>query len=445
MNKKDLYLGTGYEHQFNQWFANAMKYLYPDKNITDRSCMNVTIVVTKACNMCCLYCYEHGKKQESMTFETAKQIVDFLLSDKVNNYIDPEKSECIILEFIGGEPLLEIDLIDYFMDYFTYQAFKLNHRWANNYVISMSSNGVLYEKPKVQKFVNKYRSRVHIGITIDGTKEQHDSCRIYKNGKGTYDDVVRNVKLLLQQGGHPSTKVTIAPENLKYLCESSLHLFDLGFKWLNCNVVYEDVWNVEHAKELYKQLKKLADIMIEKELYKNHCNTMFDENIGVPLSQEENNSYCGGDGSMLAIAPDGTCYPCLRYMDYCFSVKDRKPFVIGHVCTGIVDDCECPMLTELKSITRRSQSTDECFNCPIAKGCSWCIGFGYDVYGTPNRRTTFHCIMQKARVLANVYYFNKLFKHLGLTDRFQYHMPDEWALEIIDQKEIDLLKELSKG
>src|SRR5690606_26766557 len=112
-----------------------------------------------------------------------------------------------------------------------------------------------------------------------------------------------------------------------------------------------------------------------KELYKNHINTMFDESIGSPLSHEDNNSFCGGDGSMLAISSDGTCYPCLRYMDYCFSAKDRKPLIIGNVCAGIVNCEECSMLAELKSLTRRSQSTDECWNCPVAKGCSWCIAF----------------------------------------------------------------------
>ncbi len=388
-------------------------------------------------------CYQHGKTSDHMTFETAKQTVDFLLSDRVNNYIDPEKSECIILDFIGGEPLLEIDLIDQFMDYFVYQAFKLNHRWANHYTISMSSNGALYETPKVQNFIKKYAGRAHIGITIDGNKELHDSCRVYRDGRGTYDDVVRNFQLALKQGNTPSTKVTIAPENLKYLCESTLHLFGLGLKWLHCNVVFEDVWNVEHAKELYRQLKMLADIVIEKELYKNHINTMFDESIGTPLEESDNQNYCGGDGSMLAIAPDGTCYPCLRYMDYCFSTKNREPLVIGHICSGIVNVEECPKLKELRALTRKSQSTDECFYCPIAKGCSWCSAFNYDIYGTANKRTTFHCTMQKARVLANCYYWNKLYRHLNLSKRFPYYMPDEWALEIIDQDEINMLKELA--
>ena len=140
MNKNYLYLGKGYERQFQQWFANCMKVIHPELNITDLSTMNVTIVVTKACNFACTYCYQQGKTPERMTWETAKETVDFLLSDRVNNYIDPDNSNCIILDFIGGEPLLEIELIDKFMDYFIYEAFRLNHRWATNYSISMSSN-----------------------------------------------------------------------------------------------------------------------------------------------------------------------------------------------------------------------------------------------------------------------------------------------------------------
>jgi uncharacterized protein len=439
-----LYLGNGYDEQFPQWYSNAMAVLHPELNITDQSCINVTIVVTKNCNFNCSYCYMHGKNSERMMPETARKAVDFLLSDKVYNYMNREKTPCIILDFIGGEPLLEVDLIDYFMEYFVHEAFRLNHRWALHYSMSMSSNGSLYETPKVQELKRKFRGRCNIAITIDGAKELHDSCRIYKDGRGTYDDVYRNVQLHLKNGGHPSTKVTVAPENLEYLSESTFHLFNMGYKWLNCNVVFENVWNAQLATRLYYQLKNIADIMIEKKMYRNHHITMFDETMGVPLDESENSNWCGGDGKMLAIGPDGQCYPCMRYMDYCFSVKDRKPFIIGNVEDGIVNKEDCEMLCELKSITRRSQSTDECWGCPIAKGCNWCSAFNYDIHGTANKRTTFHCIMQKARILGNVYFWNKLFRHLGLEKRFPYNMPDEWALEIIDQNEIDLLKKLSK-
>jgi uncharacterized protein len=50
--------------------------------------------------------------------------------------------------------------------------------------------------------------------------------------------------------------------------------------------------------------------------------------------------------------------------------------------------------------------------------------------------------MQRARVLANIYYWNKLYRRLRLDKRSKYHMPDEWALQIIDQNEINMLKAL---
>jgi uncharacterized protein len=437
------YLGNGFDKQFTHWYSKVMEVIHPERGITDRSCMTITMVVTKACNFACTYCYQHGKNQESMNSGTAKEIVDFILSDRVNNYIDVDKSPCVILEFIGGEPLLEIDLIEEFMDYFVYKSMELNHRWATEYTISMSSNGSLYLTPKVQSFIKKYNGRCNIAITIDGTKELHDACRVYRDGRGTYDDVRKGIEDYFRNGGSRSTKMTIAPENLKYLCDASLHLFDIGYEYLYCNVVFENVWNTELSKELYSQLKKLADIMIDKELYKNHYQAMFTEDIGTPLPETDNTNWCGGDGSMLAFDTQGNCYPCLRYIDYCLSVPGRKPFTIGNIEDGIVNREDSPMLCELKNITRRSQSTDECWNCPIAKGCSWCSAYNYDVYGTANKRATFHCIMQKARVLACCYYYNNLFRKLNINKRFEYHMPDEWALDIIDQNEIDLLKNLS--
>jgi uncharacterized protein len=439
----EQYLSNGYNEQFSHWFSNVSKVIDPDCNITDRSALNVTIVVTQDCNFACSYCYQHGKTPDRMTKETAIMAVDFLLGDKINEYIDKDNSPAIILDFIGGEPLLEIDLIDYFMDYFLYKAFKEKHRWALNYSIGMSSNGSLYSTHRVQRFVKKYRGRCNIAITIDGMKELHDSCRLYPNGKGTFDDVYRNVKLHLLQGGHPSTKITIAPENLKYIDESVVFLFNLGYKWINGNVVFENVWNIDYAKELYLKLKSLSDIIIDNELYKGHRLTMFDETIGRPMNPEDDTNWCGGNASMLAIGTDGICYPCLRYMKYCLSTPEREPLIIGNITEGINNDI--PVLKELRSITRSSQSTEDCFNCPIAKGCSWCSAFNYDIYGTANKRATFLCVMHKARVLANIYYWNKLYRKLGLEDRFPYYVPDEWARGIIDESEIAHLKELAGG
>ncbi|MFR7743876.1 MAG: hypothetical protein ACLU3I_11740 [Acutalibacteraceae bacterium] len=70
-------------------------------------------------------------------------------------------------------------------------------------------------------------------------------------------------------------------------------------------------------------------------------------------------------------------------------------------------------VAEMAAVTRRSQSTDECFACQIASGCSWCSAYNYQCTGTPDKRVTYICPMHKARVLANAYYWNKLHRRPG--------------------------------
>ena len=93
----------------------------------------------------------------------------------------------------------------------------------------------------------------------------------------------------------------------------------------------------------------------------------------------------------------------------------------------------------LKCIDRRTQSTDECFYCPIAKGCSWCSAFNYQTFGTANKRATYICVMHKARALANAYYWNMYYMKKGLSYRFKVFVPRDWAEPIIGSEEYNYL------
>ena len=54
----------------------------------------------------------------------------------------------------------------------------------------------------------------------------------------------------------------------------------------------------------------------------------------------------------------------------------------------------------------------------MAEGCAWCQGENYDAADTPTiyQRSTAICLMHKARVRANNYYWNKLFRKLELAN-----------------------------
>ena len=118
-----------------------------------------------------------------MSFDIAKRSIDYIIK---NGDIFSEKS--IVWDFIGGEPFLEIALIDRICEYIKTTQLSEMHPWHNSYRFSFTSNGLLYNNEQVQNYIKKNKSNLSIGITLDGTPEKHDMHRIYPSGKGSYDD-----------------------------------------------------------------------------------------------------------------------------------------------------------------------------------------------------------------------------------------------------------------
>lgn len=380
---------------------------------------SITFIVTKDCQLACKYCYLVGKNtKERMSWDIAKKAIDYVL----NNPSDfPESS--VVWDFIGGEPFLEIDLIDRICDYIKTELFRLNHHWFNSYRFSFSTNGINYNSEKVQNFIEKNKEHLSIGITIDGTQKKHDLNRIWKtkdmeNGispspedeKGSYQDVVSNIPLWLRQFPHAGTKVTISSADIQYIKESVLHLYSLGIHEVNINCVFEDVWNAGDDLLFEQQLMELADAIIDGEYYKNFSCSFFSEHMGKPMDcVTQNQNWCGA-GRMLAVDAVGNFYPCTRFAQY--SLREKKAWIIGNVNDGIDKNKLRPFLT----LDRCTQSTQECVECEVAEGCAWCQGENYDAASTPTifQRSTAICKMHKARVRANNYYWNKLYRKLEL-------------------------------
>lgn len=370
---------------------------------------NITFIVTKDCQLACKYCYLVGKNtKERMSWEVAKQAIDYILSRE-----DEFREDSVVWDFIGGEPFLEIDLIDKICDYIKCEMFRLDHHWFNSYRFSFSTNGINYHEEKVQRYILKNLRHLSIGITIDGTELKHDLNRVYKNsGKGSYKDVVKNIPLWLEQFPNGGTKVTISSADIPYIQESVLHLYSLGIKEVNINCVFEDVWKDGDDVLFEEQLTKLADEIIDKQYYRDFTCSFFSDHIGKPLDPvNDNNNWCGA-GKMLAVDAAGNFYPCTRFAQY--SLRNKPAWIIGNIKDGINQNKLRPFLT----LDRCTQSKRECIDCDVASGCAWCQGENYDAAKTHTvfERSTAICKMHKARVRANNYYWNKLFRKIELEE-----------------------------
>lgn len=299
--------------------------------------------------------------------------------------------------------------------------FRRNHHWFNSYRFSFSTNGINYGTEKVQRFIQKNRQHLSIGITIDGTKQKHDLNRIWKTRdmekgimpkpeeeRGSYEDVVKNIPLWLEQFPNASTKVTISSADIPYIKDSVLHLYSFGIHEVNINCVFENVWEEGDDKLFEEQLMLLADAIIDGGYYEDYACSFFTEHMGKPMDCHlQNQNWCGA-GKMLAVDAEGNFYPCTRFAQY--SLRSKKAWIIGNIHDGIDQNKLRPFLT----LDRCTQSTQECIDCEVAEGCAWCQGENYDAADTPTiyQRATAICKMHKARVHANNYYWNKLYRKI---------------------------------
>lgn len=367
----------------------------------------ITFVVTQDCNLRCKYCYMTSKQSgHKMTFETAKSAIDYFVKEKSKLFDD----DYLILEFIGGEPLIEVELIDKIVDYFKIKIYKENSNWFGRYRIAISTNGILYSSDKVQKFIQKNINSLSIGISIDGTKEKHDMQRVYPDGTGSYDDVRKNIKLWKKQFPFATTKVTIGHDDLPYTFESIVHLWNLGINEVPANVVFEDVWEDGDDIIFEEQLIKLADYIIDNKLWETYNTTLFSDRLLEKLSKNEmKHNFCG-TGKAYTIDAEGNVYPCVRYMKYSLNNQDS-------ICVGTLNDgVDLDKVRPFYVLNTENQSPQKCLECEINAECAYCQAANYDFSkdNTNFERAVYICKMHKARCRANSYYWAKLYNKYGI-------------------------------
>ncbi len=422
---------------FNEFIVKS----YPEDPLAN--CRNITLQVTNDCCLNCSYCYQINKGHEMMTKETSKKIIDLLFNmydeNKEDNFIN-HHTKGIILEFIGGEPFMNIEVVAYASQYFIDECIKRKHIWLTNSRFSISSNGILYFNPEVQIYLKKFKDFINLNITIDGPKELHDNCRKDYSGNGSFDQAILAFDDWAKKASCVSTKVTIAPENLAQISAIVSFFYSRGGENIDITPINEHKWTINESQIYYEQLKIIANNLLK---YKTISTNLFNSSYGLPLDETQENNWCGGTGAMLSFDPNGIAYPCIRYMSS--SLGDTvPPIIIGDV-NGIYISKEAKEIKkQFDAITRRTQSSDECYYCSVASGCAWCSAWNYQEFGTPNKRSTNICWMHRARSLVNVYYLNNYYIIHNINKSQPLLLDKNIALQIINEEEYNNLIKLSQ-
>lgn len=152
---------------------------YKERHITE-----MILQVTQDCNLRCGYCFyvneEYlGRKyaHKNMSFEVAEKAMDY--------YIGHSTNQEMTLAFYGGEPLLRMDLVKHCI---TYMGEKVKDREVK---FVFTTNGTLLTLDIARYFCDK---NVSIMISLDGTRDNHNVHRVFSDGSGSFDIIMKNLR-----------------------------------------------------------------------------------------------------------------------------------------------------------------------------------------------------------------------------------------------------------
>ena len=265
------------------------------------------------CDLRCRYCFAgtgafHGERS-LMPFEVAKKAIDFVI-------INSQNRKNIEIDFFGGEPVLNFDVVKKTVEYANEQGSK----YDKTFRFTLTTNGLAITDEQIE-YVNKYMSNVV--LSCDGRQETNDKNRKTIDGKGTYDKIIEKFIKIADARDQFNYYIrgTFTKDNLDFK-DDVLHLANLGFKQISVEPVALSessplAIKEEHLTAIYKDYEDLAREIIKREVENkdtfNFFHYMIDlENGPCALKRI---SGCGAGCEYLAVTPNGDIFPCHQFAD----------------------------------------------------------------------------------------------------------------------------------
>ncbi|MEG0570729.1 MAG: thioether cross-link-forming SCIFF peptide maturase [Oscillospiraceae bacterium] len=336
------------------------------------------------CNLRCKYCFastgDFGEGRKLLSEQTGKEAIDFLLK-----YSNGRKN--IELDFFGGEPLMNFDVVKKVVEY----ARSKEKEYNKNFRFTITTNGVLLDDD-ITDFINKEMSNVV--LSLDGRKQVNDTLRQTPNQKGSYDLIVPKFQDLVKKRGDKDYYVrgTFTKHNLDF-SNDVMHLNELGFDQISVEPVVADE-KMEYALTkddlpvIFKEYENLALKLIEKKKNKqgfNFFHFMIDLDQGPCAIKRLRGCGCGNE--YVAVTPDGDIYPCHQFVG-------MTQWKMGDVHTQTID-----MEKKKYFANANIYSKEECKSCWAKFYCSGgCNANNLQYAGDIHNPHKLSCELQKKRL-----------------------------------------------
>lgn len=341
-------------------YFELARHEWISENITGLKPSCIVVKTTQDCNLRCKYCYtEGGSKKRDMSPDMVVKFFDQAVID------NGSPMTCI---FHGGEPLLRPKLIDETIE-------KLNSRYYGPRIkYQIQTNATLITDEAVQ-LIKKHH--IGVGVSIDGNKSLNDHTRYYPDCSSSYENVVKGMNKLHENGISFGILALITKFNVNNLTDILDWCTRHGIERMGFNLFTplgygrDENLSADQA-ELIRNVKKEIDWLIEhneqslqsgdKFFYEREIEAMADR-----VLRPQGYGYmcksipCGAGRNHLALDVDGSINVC-----DCFYEMDD--YIIGNINTQSLEEClKNPIIAEFQS--RSIDKLKGCKNCDIKDIC----------------------------------------------------------------------------
>lgn len=350
------------------------------------------------CNLRCKYCFAgtgtyHGERQ-NMPLEVAKKSIDFLIANS-------GAKKNLEIDFFGGEPLLNLDVLKETVEYAKVEAQKYN----KTFKFTATTNGLLLNK-EVADYLNSEMDNVV--LSIDGRKNVNDLQRPTANEKGSFDLIIDKYKYFRSIRGDKDyyLRGTFTHLNPDF-CEDVKFLAELGFDELSMEPVvlpedHELALTETDLPAILESYEKLANYYVDA---RKDDSTWFSF-FHFLLDLEDGPCYtkrllgCGAGTEYVAVTPNGDVYPCHQF-------AGETDFLLGNVESNILDG-------NLRDKFRNSNLETKigCNDCFAKYHCSGgCAANAVHFSGDINKPYEYACKLMRKRLECALFVYAKEHKN----------------------------------
>ncbi|MCK5584035.1 MAG: radical SAM protein, partial [Elusimicrobiales bacterium] len=282
---------------------------------------SLDICLTNRCNMACRYCYYETLnigKPAFLSFEQVKAGIESYMKGR-----DLSKIEKIAIA--GGEPFLCFPIVDKTISF-------LRKKVKHPLKIELFTNGTLLNKDNARRLIKK---GVSLTISLDGAIASNDRNRVFRsnNKLSSFEVVMKNLKKIPPKLiSNMFAGMTVTANNAPELASNVRFLRGLGFKEVQLNMKYLEIWDSKSLNALKIGLDRLRSYY--KELALDGISSFNSFRFGLDFLQlkEKGKALCLLPGFReFSLGPDGFFYPCGLITTY---GKERYRYRIGDTKTG---------------------------------------------------------------------------------------------------------------